>query len=177
MLLIPRYEIRESSSAPTARPTGGFRADYDEIAKETLATDVAELSKRMTYFVNTIRQDTDEIYRRLDDAQDDRVARLSRQTWRQSMDASDTARFEMAALQRQQRPARDPTHPDKKIPPRKSPRTKTLPVTTTTTTTMTDEQLRALIAQGVTDVLEECEATRRKNGKDSHDSSQGVRRT
>ncbi|GKA85316.1 hypothetical protein Tco_0806970 [Tanacetum coccineum] len=24
----PRYEVSESSSAPTARPTGGFRADY-----------------------------------------------------------------------------------------------------------------------------------------------------
>ncbi|GKG34584.1 hypothetical protein Tco_0437280, partial [Tanacetum coccineum] len=24
----PRYEVDESSSAPTARPTGGFRADY-----------------------------------------------------------------------------------------------------------------------------------------------------
>ncbi|GKG08060.1 hypothetical protein Tco_0333892 [Tanacetum coccineum] len=28
----PRYEIRESSSAPTARPTGGFRADYGFVA-------------------------------------------------------------------------------------------------------------------------------------------------
>ncbi|GJR46608.1 hypothetical protein Tco_1314711 [Tanacetum coccineum] len=25
----PRYEIRESTSAPTARPTKGFKADYD----------------------------------------------------------------------------------------------------------------------------------------------------
>ncbi|GKA41808.1 hypothetical protein Tco_0734468 [Tanacetum coccineum] len=68
----PRYEIKESSSAPTARPTGGFRADYgfvgtldaeirrdidreigyeitdvwevpDEIAEEIPMTDVAEL--------------------------------------------------------------------------------------------------------------------------------------
>ncbi|GJV78428.1 hypothetical protein Tco_1510012 [Tanacetum coccineum] len=37
------------------------------------ATDVAELSQQMTDFVMTIRQDMDEIYGRLDDAQDDRL--------------------------------------------------------------------------------------------------------
>ncbi|GJS48718.1 hypothetical protein Tco_0598839 [Tanacetum coccineum] len=205
----PRYEIGECSSAPTARPTRGFRADYgfvgtldaeirrdpdreigygitdiwedpDEIAEEIPATDVAELGQRMTDFVTTVRQDTDEIYGRLDDAQDDRLlmsgqlnllrrdrrshartarlmeseARASREAWVQSMDASDTTRSEvralrttvlaqqteigdlraadrrrqaqlaealtllrtlqtqMAALQSQQRPARDPAHPD-----------------------------------------------------------------
>ncbi|GJX93932.1 hypothetical protein Tco_0348518 [Tanacetum coccineum] len=98
----PRYEVGECSSAPTARPTGGFRADYgfvgtlyaeirrdpdreigygitdvwedpDEIAEEIPVTDVAELGQRMTDFVTTVRQDTDEIYGRLDDAQDDRL--------------------------------------------------------------------------------------------------------
>ncbi|GJS84637.1 hypothetical protein Tco_0751178 [Tanacetum coccineum] len=179
----PRYEVGECSSAPTAMLTGGFRADYgfvgtldaeircdpdreisygitdvwmdpDEIAEEIPAIDVAELGQRMTNFVTTVRQDTDEIYGRLDDAQDDRSlisdqfnllrrdkrahactdilmeseARASREAWVQSMDASDTARFEaqlaeaqtllrtlqtqMAALQSQQTPARDPAHPD-----------------------------------------------------------------
>ncbi|GKG47001.1 hypothetical protein Tco_0504198, partial [Tanacetum coccineum] len=28
----PRYEVRESSSAPTARPLGGFRVDYGFVA-------------------------------------------------------------------------------------------------------------------------------------------------
>ncbi|GKC89534.1 reverse transcriptase domain-containing protein [Tanacetum coccineum] len=159
----PRYEVGECSSAPTARPTGGFRADYgfvgtldaeirrdpdreigygitdvwvdpDEIAEEIPATDVAELGQRMTDFVTTVRQDTYEIYGRLDDAQDDRLlmsgqlnllrrdrrshartarlmeseARASREAWVQSMDASDMARSEtqMAALQSQQTPAR-----------------------------------------------------------------------
>ncbi|GKE36649.1 hypothetical protein Tco_1460054 [Tanacetum coccineum] len=37
------------------------------------ATDMAGLSQRMTNFVMTVRQDTDEIYGRLDDAQDDRL--------------------------------------------------------------------------------------------------------
>ncbi|GKA56773.1 hypothetical protein Tco_0755845 [Tanacetum coccineum] len=70
----PKYEVEESSFVPTARHTGGFRADYDiwedpnEIAEEIPATDVAELGQRMTNFVMTVRQDTDEIYGRLDDA-------------------------------------------------------------------------------------------------------------
>ncbi|GKA16505.1 hypothetical protein Tco_0696252 [Tanacetum coccineum] len=87
-------------------------------------TDVAELSQRMTNFVTTVRQDTYEIYVRLDDAQDDmllmsgrlnmlfrdrhahahtallmeREARLSREVWGRSMDASDTTRSEVRAL-------------------------------------------------------------------------------
>ncbi|GJY71676.1 hypothetical protein Tco_0475379 [Tanacetum coccineum] len=98
----PRYKIGECSYAPTARPTGGFRADYgfvgtldaeirpdldreigygitnvwedpNEIAEEIPATDVAELGQRMTNFVTSVRQDTNEIYVRLDDAQDDRL--------------------------------------------------------------------------------------------------------
>ncbi|GJU06510.1 hypothetical protein Tco_1122940 [Tanacetum coccineum] len=96
-----RYEIGASLSAPTARPTRGFRADYgfvgtldakirsdpdreigygitniwedpNEIAEEIPAIDMAELGQRMTNFVTTVRQDTNEIYGRLDDAQDDR---------------------------------------------------------------------------------------------------------
>ncbi|GJZ26723.1 hypothetical protein Tco_0570976 [Tanacetum coccineum] len=165
----PRYKGGECSSAPTARPTGGFRPDYgfvgtldseirrdpnreigywitdvwvdpNKIAEEIPATDVAELSQRMTDFVTTVRQDTDEIYGRLDDAQDDRLlmsgqlnllrkdrhthahtaklmegeARASREAWVHSMDASDTTRSktQMATLQSQQAPARDPAHPD-----------------------------------------------------------------
>ncbi|GKE61099.1 hypothetical protein Tco_1511466 [Tanacetum coccineum] len=149
----PIYEVEECSSAPTARPTGGFRAGYgfvgtldaeirrdlereigygitdiwedpNEITKEILVTDVAELGQRMTNFVMTVRQDTDQIYGRLDDAQDDRSlmsgqlnllhrdrrahahiarlieseARASRKAWVQSMDASDTTPSEVRAL-------------------------------------------------------------------------------
>ncbi|GJV35041.1 hypothetical protein Tco_1407518 [Tanacetum coccineum] len=98
-----RYEVGKSLSAPTARPAGGFRADYrfvgtlddeimrdperyvgygitdtwDEIVEDMqgipAVIDVAELSQRMTDFVRTVRQDTYEIYRRLDEAQDDRL--------------------------------------------------------------------------------------------------------
>ncbi|GKB12585.1 hypothetical protein Tco_0846508 [Tanacetum coccineum] len=98
----PIYKLEECSSAPTSRPTGGFKANYgfvctldaeirrnldkeisygitdiwedpNEITKEIPTTDVSELGQRMTDFVTTVRQDTYEIYKRLDDAQDDRL--------------------------------------------------------------------------------------------------------
>ncbi|GKC29319.1 putative reverse transcriptase domain-containing protein [Tanacetum coccineum] len=88
------------------------------------ATDVAGLSQRMTDFVTTVRQDKNEIYVRLDDAQDERLlmngqlnmlrkdrrahgrtarlmeteARLSREACLQSMDASDITRSKVRAL-------------------------------------------------------------------------------
>ncbi|GKE23661.1 hypothetical protein Tco_1435173 [Tanacetum coccineum] len=97
----PRYEVGESSSAPTARPPGGFRADYGFVAtmdREIMrdlerdvgygitdtwdemlvdmqgapATDDTELGRRMTEFATRFRQDTYEIYVRLDDKQTER---------------------------------------------------------------------------------------------------------
>ncbi|GKF91036.1 hypothetical protein Tco_0274737, partial [Tanacetum coccineum] len=73
--LDPRYEIGESLSTPTARPTGGFRRYYGFVA--TLDAEIRcdldrEIGQRMTDFVTTVRQDTDEIYRRLGDAHDAR---------------------------------------------------------------------------------------------------------
>ncbi|GKE91828.1 hypothetical protein Tco_1572923 [Tanacetum coccineum] len=132
----------------------------------------------MTDFVTTVRQDTDEIYVRLDDVQSGRslmigqlnllrrdrrshahTARLMKseakgayEAWVQSMDASDMARSEtqMVALQSQQRPARDPTHPNvpEKMSLRKGTKTRTTPATATAnaTTPMTDAAVRALIA-------------------------------
>ncbi|GJR24823.1 hypothetical protein Tco_0973350 [Tanacetum coccineum] len=99
--LFPRYEVGESSSAPTARPLGGFRTDYgfvatidreimrdverdvgygitdtwDEMPVDmpgTPATDDTELGRRMTEFTTRVRQDTDENYTRLDDEQSER---------------------------------------------------------------------------------------------------------
>ncbi|GJT26765.1 putative reverse transcriptase domain-containing protein [Tanacetum coccineum] len=128
-----RFEVGKSSSAPTTRPTRGFRVDsryvgsLDDEIRTPAMTDVAGLSQRMTNFVTTVKQDTNEIYGRLDDAHDDRLlmsgqlnmlrrdrraharttrlmeskARLSREDWVQSMDASDTARSEAADRGRQ----------------------------------------------------------------------------
>ncbi|GJV07107.1 putative reverse transcriptase domain-containing protein [Tanacetum coccineum] len=148
----PRYEVGESSSA-AARLAGGLRADYGFVATmdreikrdlerevgygitdswdkivETLqgapvSTDT-ELGRHMTAFETRVRQDTDEIYIRLDDEQSQRQllagrlnmlfrdrrahaytrhlmeteARLSREAWRRSMDASDLTRGEVMSL-------------------------------------------------------------------------------
>ncbi|GJW43429.1 putative reverse transcriptase domain-containing protein [Tanacetum coccineum] len=101
----PRYEVGESSSAAAARPA-------------------RELGRHMTAFETRVRQDTDEVYTRLDDEQSQRQllagrlnmlfrdrrahaytrhqmeteARLSREAWRRSMDASDLARGEVMSL-------------------------------------------------------------------------------
>ncbi|GJX24923.1 hypothetical protein Tco_0231219 [Tanacetum coccineum] len=101
IILGPIYEVSESSYAATARPTRGFRSDFgfiatldaeirrdldreigygitdvwedpDEIAEEIPATNVAVLDQRMTNFVTTVMQDTNEIYVRLRDVQDAR---------------------------------------------------------------------------------------------------------
>ncbi|GJV64721.1 hypothetical protein Tco_1475549 [Tanacetum coccineum] len=95
----PLYKVGKSSSADAARPAGGLRADYgfvatmdreirrdlerdvgygitdswDEIVEAMqgtpVVTDVAEFSQRMTEFETRVRQDTEEIYTRLDDEQ------------------------------------------------------------------------------------------------------------
>ncbi|GJT00685.1 hypothetical protein Tco_0821854 [Tanacetum coccineum] len=96
-----RYEIGESSFTPTARPPRGIRADYGFVAtmdreimrdlerdvgygitdtwdempvdmSGALATDDTELGRRMTEFTTRVRQDTYEIYTRLDDEQSER---------------------------------------------------------------------------------------------------------
>ncbi|GJX65849.1 hypothetical protein Tco_0300192 [Tanacetum coccineum] len=148
-----RYEVGESSSAAAARPARGLRADYgfvatmdreirldpkrkvgygitdswDEIVEtmqgEPVSTDT-ELGRHMTTFETRVRQDTNEIYTRLDDEQSQRQllagrlnmlfrdrrahaythhlmeteTRLSREAWRRSMDASDLAREEVMSL-------------------------------------------------------------------------------
>ncbi|GJU19743.1 reverse transcriptase domain-containing protein [Tanacetum coccineum] len=71
-----RADVLEVTLPPWKREIGygitDVWEDPDEIAEEIPATDVAELGQRMTDFVTTVRQDTYEIYGRLDDAQDDR---------------------------------------------------------------------------------------------------------
>ncbi|GJU08604.1 hypothetical protein Tco_1125034 [Tanacetum coccineum] len=149
----PANEVRESSSAAVTRPTGGLRADYgfvstidreirrdperdvgygitdswDEIVETLQGAPVStdtELGRHMTAFETRVRQDTDEIYTRLDDEQSGRQllagrlnmlfrdrrahartarlmeteARMSREAWGRSMDASDLARAEVMSL-------------------------------------------------------------------------------
>ncbi|GJS53706.1 hypothetical protein Tco_0627068 [Tanacetum coccineum] len=110
----PIYEVEECSSAPTARPTGGFRAGYGFVG-----TLDAEIRRDLE------REIDRRFYARMARLMESE-ARASCEAWVQSMDASDTASYEitealtllrtlqtqMEALQSQQRPARDLTHPD-----------------------------------------------------------------
>nr|GFB02932.1 hypothetical protein [Tanacetum cinerariifolium] len=84
----PGYEVGESSSAAAARPTGGLRADYGFVAtmdREIMHDPEREVGYGITdswdEIVETLqgapvstdtKQDTDEIYMRLDDEQTER---------------------------------------------------------------------------------------------------------
>ncbi|GJV22565.1 putative reverse transcriptase domain-containing protein [Tanacetum coccineum] len=112
-----------TSSPPLILPSTDYRANVSEIRRDperdvgygitdtwdemlvgmpgAPAIDDIELGRLMTNFVTTNRQDTDEIYGRLDEAQDARVVlsgRVSGEAWGRSMDASDTARSEVRSL-------------------------------------------------------------------------------
>ncbi|GJT09567.1 hypothetical protein Tco_0856609, partial [Tanacetum coccineum] len=122
-------------------------------------------------------KDTDEVYGRLDDAQDDRLAQLAtrwmlviryalRLRWQDYRVSRDLQGIQHILMYRRR--------PVKMAPKKRT--TRSSPATTTTTTILvTDAQFKTLIAQGVTDVLAERNATRSRNGEDSHDSGTGVR--
>nr|GFD44689.1 hypothetical protein [Tanacetum cinerariifolium] len=65
----PRYEVGESSCAATARPAGGFKADYGFVATGAPVSTDTELGGYVREFETRVRHDTDEIYTRLDDEQ------------------------------------------------------------------------------------------------------------
>nr|GEY62244.1 putative reverse transcriptase domain-containing protein [Tanacetum cinerariifolium] len=149
----PRYEVGESSSAAAARPAGGLRADYDFVAtvdREIMRDPEREVGYRITDswdeiveilqgapvstdmklggyvrgFETRVKQDTDEIYMRLDDEQTERQllagrlnmlfrdrrahaytrhlmkteARMSREAWVRATDASDLVHGEVMSL-------------------------------------------------------------------------------
>nr|GEU68482.1 reverse transcriptase domain-containing protein [Tanacetum cinerariifolium] len=169
-------EIRRDPDREIGYEITDICEDPNKITEELPATNVAELGQRMTDFVTTIRKDIDEIYVRLDDAQDDilvmsgqlnllrrdkrfhaRTARLMKsearascEAWVQSMDASDMAR------------------PEKMAPTKRT--TRAPPATTTTTKPVTNAKLKALINQGVADALAARDTNRSQNGNDSHNS-------
>nr|GFC34749.1 hypothetical protein [Tanacetum cinerariifolium] len=77
----PLYEVGESSSAAAARPAGerevgyGITDSWDEIVETLQGAPVSidtELGGYMREFETKVRQDTDEIYMRLDDEQTER---------------------------------------------------------------------------------------------------------
>ncbi|GKF34195.1 hypothetical protein Tco_0107395 [Tanacetum coccineum] len=89
-----RYEVGESSSALTARPTRGFKADYgfvttldDEIRRDP-GRDV--VGSTCCLEIDVLILDTALLM--------EREARLSRKAWGRSMAASNAARSEVMAL-------------------------------------------------------------------------------
>nr|GFA55570.1 hypothetical protein [Tanacetum cinerariifolium] len=206
----PGYEVGESSSNAAARPAGGLRADYgfvatmdreimrdperevgygitdswDEIV-ETLqgapiSTDT-ELGGYIREFETRVRQDTDEIYMRLDDEQ---KARFSREAWVRSTNASDLVRGEVMSLRTtvlgQMTEIRELHVADRRrqivisemlrADHRRS-------IEIIELRTALQGQLQAMIDQGVTATLAVRDALRSTNGDDSHNSGTGVRRT
>ncbi|GJV96012.1 hypothetical protein Tco_1547589 [Tanacetum coccineum] len=103
----PRYEIGESSYAHTARSTRGFRADYGFVS--TLDAKIrrdpdSEIGYGITNDARSVMSSQLNLLRR-DRRFHARTARLmeseaklSRKAWRQSMDASNTTRYEVMAL-------------------------------------------------------------------------------
>ncbi|GJW72309.1 hypothetical protein Tco_0129226 [Tanacetum coccineum] len=118
---------REIRRDPEREVGYGITDSWDEIVETLQGAPVStdtELGRHMTAFETRVRQDTDEIYTRLDDEQSQRQllagrlnmlfrdrrahaytrhqmeteARLSREAWRRSMDASDLARGEVMSL-------------------------------------------------------------------------------
>nr|GFB88060.1 hypothetical protein [Tanacetum cinerariifolium] len=69
----PRFKIRRDPNREIGYGITDVWEDPDEIAEEIPATNMEELSQRMTDFVTTFRHDIYEIYGRLDDAQDKRL--------------------------------------------------------------------------------------------------------
>ncbi|GKE74527.1 hypothetical protein Tco_1536568 [Tanacetum coccineum] len=102
-LLLPsidclRFEVGESSSVPTARPTIGFRADYRFVGTldDEIRRDPERERSLMSGQLNMLHRDRRAHARtaRLMESK----ARLSREAWVQSMDASDTACSGVRAL-------------------------------------------------------------------------------
>nr|GEV05277.1 Gag-Pol polyprotein [Tanacetum cinerariifolium] len=173
LLLLPstdcKEDVLESSSAPTARPTGGFRADYYFVG--TLDAKIRRDPKReIGYGITNIWEDPNEIAWEIPTTD---VAELGQKMTDFVMIT------QMATLLSQQRPARGPPYPNVleevlyflMI-------TRSTPAITiiTTTTLVTNSKLKALIDQDVADALAARDANRGQNGKDSHDSRTGVRR-
>ncbi|GJS97095.1 hypothetical protein Tco_0804063 [Tanacetum coccineum] len=189
----PRYEVGESSSTLTARPDGDFKRGYDDMLvgmPGALVTDETELGRRVTDLVTTVRQDTDEIYERLDDAQTKqhmvtsqvnmlvRDRRAHARTARlMKIEARITAvrDHRVAGSRPQETDIVDRgLNTDTKMAPKRA--TRSTPAVTTATTFVTNAQLQTMIDQGVNVALAARDAIRSTNGEDNHNSGMGVRR-
>nr|GEV13196.1 reverse transcriptase domain-containing protein [Tanacetum cinerariifolium] len=156
-----RADISKANIPPRKRlcltaPTPRFKVREGSAAARQPRSTVAQVvNLRVSYQANVRRRESEEFYTRHQDAQGDRAALRDEVDTLRSL----TCIIFLVTL--------------KKMPPKK--RTAT---TTTTTTPMTDAQLKALIAQGVSDALAQIEANKTsRNGDDNHDSGTGSKRT
>nr|GEX77514.1 hypothetical protein [Tanacetum cinerariifolium] len=203
----PRYEVGESSSATAARPAGGHRADYGFVATvdreigAPVSTDT-KLGGYVREFETRVRQDTDEIYMRLDDEQTERQllagqlnilfrdrrahaytchlmeteARMSREAWVRATDASDHVHGEVMSLR---------TTMLGQMSEIRKLQGQVTALQAQVTTLQGHQGLAGSPTQsglpeeagGVTAALAARDALRSTNGGDSHNSGTGVRRT
>ncbi|GJZ78961.1 putative reverse transcriptase domain-containing protein [Tanacetum coccineum] len=149
------------------------------------ATDDTELGQRMTEFDTRVRQDTDEIYTRLDDEQTERqlMAGLLNMLYRdrhahtRTTLLMDKERLGSGSDYRVADSGPQETSGDYRVASNEPvTRSNTAPETTNTTF-LTNAQLQAIIDQGVTAALAARDADRNTNVDDSHNSGTGVRRT
>ncbi|GJR87703.1 putative reverse transcriptase domain-containing protein [Tanacetum coccineum] len=189
-----RY-IGESSAAGAARQPGPTPAidTWDEIVEammEIAPTTLEGVDQRVTELDTTVRQRTEEFEIRFEEAHDDRAYlgalvntlyrdRLHHRRTALAMDR-EAVYARIAWTSSEERSAAIEAHvrtleAQKMLPTRRA--TRTTPATTTTpTTTVTNAQLQALIDQGVAATLAERDASRSRDGDNSHGSGIGGRR-
>ncbi|GJT07479.1 putative reverse transcriptase domain-containing protein [Tanacetum coccineum] len=189
----PRYEVGESSSPAAARPVGGLRVDYGfvatmdrEIRRDPEIDDGYGITDSWDEIVETLQgapvsTNTEDRRSHVHTARlMEMEARMSREAWGRSMDASDLARAEVMSLRTtvlaQQSEIRDLQSTDRK---RQTVITELLVADYRRQRQLTKalKLLQAMIDQGVTAALAARDAIRSTNGDDSHNSGTGVRRT
>ncbi|GKB50602.1 hypothetical protein Tco_0901355 [Tanacetum coccineum] len=196
-----RYEVGVSSSAPTTRPTGGFRVDHgfvgtldDEIRRDPkryVGYEITDTWDKMVEDMQGTPAATDVVgLNRRAHGRTAKLmeteARLSREAWLQSMDASDTTRFEVRALRTtvlvQQTKIAGLRVADRT---RQAQLVETLILLRTLQTQVTKLQSQqGPLASNTTKIPEEAgsvanalaarDADRSQNGEDSHDSGTGT---
>ncbi|GKA99388.1 hypothetical protein Tco_0827325 [Tanacetum coccineum] len=173
----PRYEVGKSSSAPTARPTGGFRADYGFVA--TLDDEITRNPERYVgYGITDTWDDMVEDIQGTPAVTD--VAGLSKSSEDYCIGTADKDCSLASSRPRSIGTACRDTETDEYTGDTENGTKKnhqSQPHRYHCHTFVTNVQLKAMINQGVTDALAARDAHRNTNGDDSHNSGTGVRRT
>ncbi|GJU49033.1 hypothetical protein Tco_1218588 [Tanacetum coccineum] len=191
----PGCEIGESSAVGAARqPRPTPEADtWDEIVEammEIALTTLEGVDQRVTELQTTVRQRTEEFQVQFEEAYDDRAylrARVNtlfkdRPYHRQTASAleREAVYARIAWTGSKERSAAIEAHvrtlKAQKMPPKRRTTRATPATTTAPTTTVTNAQLQALIDQGVAAALAERDASRSRDGDNSHGSGTGGRR-